>query len=471
MSYNLRSFEMLYDEALQFLYGLTNYERTAPNDVDSALKLERMRLLLAELGNPQDRYRVIHVAGTKGKGSTCAMLESCLRHFGLRTGMYISPHLSTFRERMRVNGQLINVDQVLELTDLVRKAMEKVPGITTFEAITAMALLHFARQNVQWAVIEVGLGGRLDATNVLMPQASIITSISYDHMQWLGDTLALIAREKAGIIKPGVPVISHSQTIEAAMVIEQVAHERNAPLTMIGRHWRWEPSTYSLGVQSFDIKQPARIRSREKPFVSDLEGHYEIALLGKHQIENASTVIATFDVLRDVLKADGATYFGSKALHEGLRAAQWPGRFEVLRIDPPLIIDGAHNVDSVNKLAITLGEYFPGKRWTFIFGGYRDKQIEGMLKVLHSRAQRWIFTRVRDNPRAMMAEELREIGMRLNLRNVSTAASMSEALDLIHDGNEAVCVCGSIALTGEARVRWAVKSGRPVPPSDAGNLS
>ena len=205
--------------------------------------------------------------------------------------------------------------------------------------------------------------------------------------------------------------------------------------------------------------------------MSDLEGHYEIALLGKHQIENASTVIATFDVLRDVLKADGATYFGSKALHEGLRAAQWPGRFEVLRIDPPLIIDGAHNVDSVNKLAITLGEYFPGKRWTFIFGGYRDKQIEGMLKVLHSRAQRWIFTRVRDNPRAMMAEELREIGMRLNLRNVSTAASMSEALDLIHDGNEAVCVCGSIALTGEARVRWAVKSGRPVPPSDAGNLS
>ena len=170
MSYNLRSFEMLYDEALQFLYGLTNYERTAPNDVDSALKLERMRLLLAELGNPQDRYRVIHVAGTKGKGSTCAMLESCLRHFGLRTGMYISPHLSTFRERMRVNGQLINVDQVLELTDLVRKAMEKVPGITTFEAITAMALLHFARQNVQWAVIEVGLGGRLDATNVLMPR-------------------------------------------------------------------------------------------------------------------------------------------------------------------------------------------------------------------------------------------------------------------------------------------------------------
>jgi dihydrofolate synthase/folylpolyglutamate synthase len=339
--------------------------------------------------------------------------------------------------------------------------------VTTFEAITAMALLHFARENVQWAVVEVGLGGRLDATNVLLPQASVITSISYDHMQWLGDTLALIAREKAGIIKPGVPVISHSQMPEAGAVIEQVAQEQHAPLTMIGRHWRWEAVRCVLGAQSFDIKQPSRIRSREKPFVSDLEGRYEVTLLGRHQIENAAAAIATLDVLREQIKATpGVTEFRPQAVHEGLRAAQWPGRFEVLRASPPLIVDGAHNVDSVSKLAMTLAEYFPGKRWTFIFGGYRDKQIEGMLKVLHSRSQRWIFTKVRDNPRAMSAEELLDLGKRLNLRNVGIAATVGDALDMITDKHDAVCVCGSIALTGEARVRWAVKTGQPPPLSD-----
>jgi dihydrofolate synthase/folylpolyglutamate synthase len=465
--YNPGSSAMLYDDALQFLYGLTNYERTAPNDVDAALKLERMRRLLAALGDPQERYRIVHVAGTKGKGSTCAMLASCLSHLGVRTGLYISPHLSSFRERMRVNGALVDEIEVVELADRVRAAMDGVPGVTTFEAITAMALLHFARQKVQWAVLEVGLGGRLDATNVVTPQASVITSISYDHMQWLGDTLPQIAREKAGIIKPGVPVISHSQMPEAAAVIEQVAHECGAALTMVGRHWRWEPGPYSLGMQAFDIKQPSRIRSREKPFVSDLEGRYEISLLGKHQIENAATVIAVLDELRDVIgKTEGVPKFEVRAVHEGLRAAQWPGRFEVLRTAPPLIIDGAHNVDSVNKLAMTLAEYFPGKRWTFIFGGYRDKQIEGMLKALHPRAQRWIFTKVRDNPRAMRSDELLEIGRRLNLRNVSEAATVNEALDQIAESSDGVCVCGSIALTGEARVRWAAKTGQPEPPHD-----
>jgi len=458
---------MLYEEALQFLYGLTNYERTTPNNVEASLKLERMRLLLAALGNPHEKYQIIHVAGTKGKGSTCAMLASCLVRLGARTGLYISPHLSSFRERMRVQGKLVDALTVVDLAESVRAAMEQVPGVTTFEAITAMALLHFAREKVQWAVVEVGLGGRLDATNVVTPQASVITSISYDHMQWLGDTLALIAGEKAGIIKPGVPVISHSQMPEAAAVIEQVAHERNASLTMVGRHWRWERMEYSLSEQTFEIKQPSRIRSREKPFVSDLEGRYEIAMLGKHQIENAAVAIATLDTLRERIKStEGVTAFGLGPVRDGLRAAQWPGRFEVLRATPPLIVDGAHNVDSVNKLAMTLAEYFPGKRWTFIFGGYRDKQIEGMLKALHPRSQRWIFTKVRDNPRAMAAEELLELGRQLNLRNMSAVANVGAALDAVADGSDAVCVCGSIALTGEARVRWAVRCGQPTPPTD-----
>jgi dihydrofolate synthase/folylpolyglutamate synthase len=458
---------MLYNDALAFLYALTNYERVAPpNGPDAALKLERMRILLALLGNPQERFKAIHVAGTKGKGSTCAMLESCLRQMGLRTGLYISPHLSSFRERMRVNGQYIAPELVGLLADKVKTAMDEVPGITTFEAITAMAFLHFSQEDVDWAVIETGLGGRLDATNVLVPQASVITSISYDHMQWLGDTLTDIAGEKAGIIKPGVPVISHQQVHEAAVVIERTAAERAAPLTMIGRHWRWTAGMSSLIKQDFEIKQVARIRSKEKPFVNDLEGRYEIALLGKHQIENASTVIATLDVLRDALEASGAHEFGAKTVRDGLRTASWAGRFEILRNDPPLIIDGAHNVDSVNKLAMTLVENFPGKRWCFIFGGYRDKAIEGMLAALNPRAARWIFTRVKDNPRAMSAEELLELGRKHNLRQPSMQPSVADALAEAAKAGDAVCICGSIALTGEARVQWALMNGQPPPPVD-----
>ncbi len=457
---------MLYQEALEFLYGLTNYERTQPADVDAALKLERMKVLLAALGNPQERFKAIHVAGTKGKGSTCAMLESCLRHMGLRTGLYVSPHLSTFRERMRVNGEFIAPEVVSLLADKIKAQMENLPGITTFEAITAMAFLHFAREDVEWAIIEVGLGGRLDATNVLNPEAAVITSISYDHMAWLGDTLALIAGEKAGIIKPGVPVISHQQLPEAAVVIERIAKERGAPLIMIGRHWRWTPGDASLIKQDFEIKQVARIRSKEKPFVNDLEGRYEISLLGKHQIENASTVIATLDVLRDKLEASGAQEFSVKTVRDGLRTAAWAGRFDILRVDPPVIVDGAHNVDSVNKLVMTLVEHFPGRRWTFVFGGYRDKALEGMIKALNPRAVRWYFTRVKDNPRAMSAEELLALAKTLNARNPEVTASVGEAIEAASAGNDAVCICGSIALAGEARVQWALKHGQPLPAVD-----
>lgn len=465
---------MLYSEALEFLYNLTNYERVTPKSIEAALKMDRMLTLLAVLGNPQERFKSIHVAGTKGKGSTCAMLESCLRQFGLRTGLFISPHLSTFRERVRINGEMIAPEEVSLLTEKVKTAMEQVPGVTTFEAITALAFLHFSRSDVEWAVIEVGLGGGLDSTNVIKPQACVITSISYDHMQWLGDTLTEIAGHKAGIIKPGVPVISHQQVPEAAAVIDRVAREQGAPLTMIGRHWRWTPGGTSLIKQDFEIKQVARIRSREKPFVNDLEGMYEIALLGKHQIENASTVIATLDVLREPLEASGAKEFGAKTVREGLRTAAWPGRFEVLRSDPPFIVDGAHNVDSANKLAMTLAEHFPGKRWTFIFGGYRDKAIDGMMKALNPRAARWILTRVRDNPRAMQPEELLALATTLNMRQPIAVASMDDALNaalgtVSHDataGTDAVCVCGSIVVAGEARVRWALRQGEALPPVD-----
>jgi dihydrofolate synthase/folylpolyglutamate synthase len=459
---------MLYTEALDYLYNLTNYERVShlPGYSPETLKLDRVRELLTALGNPHERYKTIHIAGTKGKGSTSAMLESCLRHLGLKTGLYTSPHLTTFRERIRVNNELIAPEVVGILTEQIKAAIEHIPGTTYFEAVTVMALLHFSREDVEWAVIETGLGGRLDATNVIASQASVITSISYDHQQWLGHTLAEIAGEKCGIIKEGVPVVSHSQMPEASKVIESVAHERNAPLTMIGRHWRWTAGQTSLIKQDFEIKQVSLIRSKEKPFVNDLEGRYEIALLGKHQVENASSVIATLDVLRESLQASGAKKIDTKAIREGLWNARWSGRFEILRADPPVIIDGAHNVDSVNKLAMTLAEVFPGKRWTLIFGTMTDKDAEGMIRALNPRAGRWIFTQSGNNPRAVSAENLLETAKRNNARNVSALPNVMDAVDFAYNTNDAVCVTGSIVLIGEVKTKWALRTGSAFPPTD-----
>jgi dihydrofolate synthase / folylpolyglutamate synthase len=453
---------MTYHEALAHLYSLANYERIAlDNYSPETLNLERMRDLLAALGNPHERFKSIHIAGTKGKGSTAAMLASCLQQLGLRVGLYTSPHLTTFRERIRVNGEFISRDDVAALASRVKMLAESVPGVTTFEAITAMGFQYFAEQNVDWAIVEVGLGGRLDATNVITPQVSVITSLSYDHTKWLGNTLAQIAAEKAGIIKFGVPVVSQSQPLEATTVLERIAHERSAPLVMLGRHWRWTPGATSLNKQTFEVKQVARVRSKEHPFVNDLEGWYEIQLLGKHQADNATTVIATMDVLRS--RGSGLD-ISARPIREGLRITHWPGRFEILRADPPMIADGAHNIDSVNKLAATLAEVFPGRRWTVVFGCYKDKDAEGIIKALGPRASRWIMTQV-DNPRAFPAENLLDMAAARNLRAVALP-NVKDAMDAVINASEPVCITGSVALVGAARAVWALRSKSALPETD-----
>jgi dihydrofolate synthase/folylpolyglutamate synthase len=470
---------MLYSEALDFLYGLGNYEKTPPVNYDATTHdIGRMGQLLAALGNPQERFKTIHVAGSKGKGSTSAMLASVLRHMGLKVGLYTSPHLSSFRERTRVNGQLIPPEVVGLFADQIKAAItkkvtqedgseteERTIPITTFDAGTALSFMHFARENVDWAVIEVGLGGKLDSTNVITPQASVITSISFDHMHMLGNTLAEIAAHKAGIIKPAVPVISQNQALEAAQVIEKTAHERTAPITFLGRHWRWTPGASALNKQTFAVKQVSLIRSKNKPFVNDLEGWYEIQLNGKHQIDNALTVIATIDMIRESLRASGVQDISARVVRDGLRNAQWPGRFEVLRGDPPIILDGAHNVDSVNKLLMTLVEHYPGKRWTFVFGCYKDKDAEGMLKQLSARANKFIMTQADDNVRVMPVEQLLDIAQRRNLK-ATGLPKVIDAIDAATATNEAVCITGSIALVGEARVKWAMKTGGVMPDVD-----
>lgn len=473
---------MNYQAALDWIYSLTNFSQRGAGNAPPVLSLERMRGLMNALGNPQNRFKSIHVAGTKGKGSTSAMLANTLQKNGAKTGLYTSPHLHTFRERMRVDGHLIDQTSVAGFAEKIKTLVDAAAppdapsaqpqqdppppnpylGLTTFEVITAMAFLHFAEQNAEWAVVEVGLGGRWDPTNIIAPALSVISSISYDHTAWLGKTLTEIAGEKGGIIKPDTPVVIQQQPPEVTAVFDNIAHEQRASAIWLGRHWRWTapgmaatrgvqsdlpPPTATLASQQFLAQQVAFVRSKNKTWLSDLEGWYEIPLLGKHQLDNATTVIAAMQALREQ-----GVVVSARAVREGLRTVSWPGRFEILRGEPPLVIDGAHNVDSVNKLAVTLAETFPGRRWTFVFGCLTDKDAEGMMRALKPRSLRWIMTQS-DSKRAIPAEKLVEMAQTLNIR-ATAIPDVADVMRGIENSNEAVCVTGSLTLIADARYTW-----------------
>ena len=283
-----------YQAALDYIFNYVDYERrrSVPY-TETAWNLDRARRVLAALGNPHERLRFVHVAGSKGKGSTAANVESILRASGFRTGFYTSPHLHTFRERIRIDGQLIDRADVVRLLAECKSAVEAVPAITTFEIITVLALLHFAQQQVDWVVLEVGLGGRLDATNVVTPAVSVITPISYEHTALLGNTLDLIAREKAGIIKPGVPVVVAPQHDEALAAIQAVADQQGARLILAGRDWTWRSVADTLDGQVFDIEYAAdpAVPSFAKitaPVLARTFSSLHTPLLGTHQLANAT---------------------------------------------------------------------------------------------------------------------------------------------------------------------------------------
>ena len=280
--------ETIYNHALDYLYSFVDYSLKHSSELAKAdFNLYRMRALMAALGSPQDTYPTIHVAGTKGKGSTSALCAAALQAAGYKVGLYTSPHLQDFCERIQVDGEPVSHAELAELVELVKPAVAQIPLLTTFEITTALGFLYFARQKVDAAVIEVGLGGRLDATNVITPRVSVITSLSYDHMAVLGDTLAKIAGEKAGIIKPGVPVVSSSQKQEALEVLEKVAAERSCELTLVGRDVTWSPGTHSLKGQAVNIQQ--LVHSQHNTSLSIQYATFCIPLLGLHQVENATT--------------------------------------------------------------------------------------------------------------------------------------------------------------------------------------
>ena len=333
-----------YQEALDFLYSFIDYslKRNFRNAAEK-FNLDRMREFMRYLGNPQNDYKIIHVAGTKGKGSVSSFCESVLRSEGYTTGLYTSPHMIEFTERIRVNGHQIPKKDLINVVEIMKPFTQKVSEITTFELTTALAFLYFSQQEVDYAVFEVGLGGRLDATNIVDPLISIITSISYDHVQILGNTLSEIAWEKGGIIKSNKPVVVSPQKEEARLKLESIAHERSSPMIQVGKDYLFAADTHSLDGQTFVVWTPD-----EQPMVDEyIESagrsvwspfRIRIPLLGFHQVENAATAYAALKT---------AEKFGlslsQKAYRDGFSSVSWPGRMEILKSHPTVVIDSAHN--------------------------------------------------------------------------------------------------------------------------------
>jgi dihydrofolate synthase/folylpolyglutamate synthase len=437
-----------YRDALAFIYSYVDYESKGPEGF--APGLSRVADLLAALDNPHLDFTSLLIAGTKGKGSTAAMAESMLRAAGYRTGLYTSPHLHTFRERIRVGGQMISGAEMAALTRRLQPSVETIPGISAFEIITALAFTYFTQNQVEVAVLEVGLGGRLDATNIVEPAVAVITSISYDHTQLLGNTLALIAAEKAGIIKPNALVISAPQAPEALAVIQEVCREKRAELILIGRDWVWAAQGGGIEGQSFSVRQMADGRRQ----LSDLW----IPLLGRYQLANATTAIAT------VCHLERAGFsISDEAVKEGLARVQWPGRLEILSAQPPVVLDSAHNGDSAAKLKEALSDLFPGREVVLIFGASRDKDIRSMMEVLLP-AARHVIAAQSHHPRAADPQDIKLLARQQGYE-IETQANLPAALEralALAGGKGLVCITGSIFIVAEAREFWARRIGEPL---------
>lgn len=437
-----------YEQALAFWFGRINYEQRAPKPGD--FKLDRMRALLGLLGNPQQQLRIVHVAGSKGKGSSSAMLAAILRRAGYRTGLFTSPHLCRVEERFQIDGEVIAEDAFTHFMNEVRPAVEsldnqrgKGAGPTFFEVATALGFLYFARRQVDVAVLEVGLGGRFDSTNVCNPLVALITSISLDHTQMLGDRLSSIAMEKAGIVKPGRPTISGVTAPAAREVIESICRERQSPLRQLDVDFRFH---YEPGqVTAHSERRPRVTITTDRQTWPAME----LGLFGEHQAANAAVVVACVEQLRsDGLRIPDA------AVAEGLAQVQWPARLEVVSRQPLVVLDCAHNVASAQALADTLRESFPSTRRLLVFAVSNDKDFAGMLHILTPLFAKIFLTRYRENPRSVPPEQLADLMRRDSDLPCSVHALPAEAWQAaraLAEPHDLICVTGSVFLAGELR--------------------
>ncbi len=440
---------MNYHDSLRYLYGLVDYEkkrieRYSPRE----FKIDRVVGLLDKLGDPQNAYPTLHIAGTKGKGSVSVMMAETAQAAGLKTGLYTSPHLHTYRERMQIDREPITRERMKALIESIKPTVDAIPGITTFEVATALAFLYFQLGKVDLAVMEVGLGGRLDATNVIHPEISIITSLSLDHTYLLGDTLAEIAAEKGGIIKQGVPVVSAPQDPSALEVLEDIAEAHSAPISVVGRDWTWEIEARKLQSQIVTI--------RHQPDPSPFDGSYEVGLIGNFQQENATLAVAAAATLNQT----GHVWTTPETIRQGLQHASWAGRLEVLRGHPPVVVDSAHNPYSASALVDSLKTWFPDTRWLLIYGASNDKDIEGMLEALLPHSEHVIVTRSY-HPRAAapydLADLCAEIGHGAEIA-VDPEKALEQACAQLKPGM-GIIATGSIFLVADIREAWSSVNG------------
>jgi dihydrofolate synthase/folylpolyglutamate synthase len=441
-----------YAKALRFLSSLADFERLRIVRYNSQnFDLERMRTLLKKLGNPQDSFRSVHVAGTKGKGSTCAMIASMLQAAGYKTALYSSPHLVEVRERMCINGETISQADFVRLVRLIEPVVKRMkPTPTYFDVLTAMAFKWYAEQKVDIAVVETGLGGRLDSTNVLKPEVTAITSISKDHMAQLGPTLARIAEEKAGIFKSGIPAISVQQDPEAEAVLKRVAETVGAPFDVTGKSIE-----FSYRFESSRMLGPHNRVCLTTPN-SKFE-HLAVPLLGEHQAINCGLALAVVDRL----KSRGLTISDARAM-EGLAKTTIAGRMEMVSQTPRVVVDGAHNAASVDAMMRAIGQHIPYDSMVVIFGCCADKDVSGMLERITSGADKVIFTKV-DNIRSADPNELAARYTELYGKMAQVAPTLQDALGIAYRAvtkEDLICITGSFYLVGEAKKLFA--SGKPV---------
>lgn len=442
----------LYDQTIKYLYDL--------QPIGIKFGLQNTLSLLSYFGNPHQKIRTVHVAGTNGKGSTCSMISSVLQAAGYRVGLYTSPHLVDFTERISINGLPISQPEVVRLTEKIRQAIRegdfRSAHPTFFEVVTVMALAYFAEQQVDCAVMETGMGGRLDATNVIRPLLSIITTIDLDHQQYLGNTLLDIAREKAGIIKEGIPLVTGAQQPEVVQLLAEICRARGAEMIRVPCPSPSVVRAVSQGLegQEFEVAWPAvTLPLAWNDADASSWQRFSIPLIGNHQIQNTLIVLAAIQTLSRSLSAG----ISAAQIARGLAVTRWPGRAQVYPGSPAIMLDGAHNPAGARQLARLL-ESLAFPRLILVLGIMKDKEIGGICQELVPLADRLILTRPQID-RAASAQEIMNIlasrALIPDWGRVSTAAGIPEAISMARAmaaPGDLICLSGSLYTVGEAKV-------------------